>query len=447
MAYVVNDPNNRKRVIFKGLDGKRRTIRLGKMARRDADAIAGHVDAILSAALSRSPIATKTAEWLGDIPDTMYAKLVAAGLVNPREVTAVDRLGEHLDAYFAKRTDMKPASRLVLGHVVRNLRDYFSEDRALSTITAGDADDFSRWLVTGARKRGKADKSVKGLSPATIGKRLQWCSAIFRDAMRRKIITDNPFFGLKQPKATNPERKVYVPAENIEKVIEATADPEWKLLLSLARYLGLRIPSEAFSLTWDCIDWERGRIRIPSPKTEVHDKSFRIAPILPEVRPHLDRLFFADVSPNRSVYVLAGLRSRESAKAADRGFWANLNLRQHFLRLLGRAGVKPWPKLWHNLRASAQTDLTRRFPIHVVCDWLGNSVDIAREHYLQVTDADFEAALIPPEKAARNPARLMSEPTRIDAHREMGNEKTPCFQGVRPEGMAGAGFEPTTSRL
>lgn len=32
------------------------------------------------------------------------------------------------------------------------------------------------------------------------------------------------------------------------------------------------------------------------------------------------------------------------------------------------------------------------FPLHVVCDWIGNSATIAQKHYLQVTDSDFERA-------------------------------------------------------
>src|SRR5262245_42421699 len=67
---------------------------------------------------------------------------------------------------------------------------------------------------------------------------------------------------------------------------------------------------------------------------------------------------------------------------------ANLRL----LRAITRAGVKPWPKLFHNLRATRQTELVAKFPIHVVCKWLGNSPTVADKHYLQVTEADFERA-------------------------------------------------------
>jgi hypothetical protein len=41
------------------------------------------------------------------------------------------------------------------------------------------------------------------------------------------------------------------------------------------------------------------------------------------------------------------------------------------------------------MRSTRQTELVASgFPSHVVCAWLGNSTDVANEHYLQVTDAD-----------------------------------------------------------
>lgn len=70
-------------------------------------------------------------------------------------------------------------------------------------------------------------------------------------------------------------------------------------------------------------------------------------------------------------------------------------------RIIERAGVVPWPKVFHNLRASRQTELAERYPIHVVCAWLGNSEPIAKEHYLQVTEAHCEEAA---QKAAQSAA-------------------------------------------
>jgi hypothetical protein len=57
-----------------------------------------------------------------------------------------------------------------------------------------------------------------------------------------------------------------------------------------------------------------------------------------------------------------------------------------------RAGLQPWPHLFHALRASRETELAREYPIHVVRAWLGNIPRIAVKHHLQVTDADFARA-------------------------------------------------------
>ncbi len=190
----------------------------------------------------------------------------------------------------------------------------------------------------------------------------------------------------------NKERQVYVSAEIIERIIaEQAPSSEWRLLLAMARYLGVRVPSEPFSITWDCIDWEKSRLRIPNPKTEVHGKSFRVVPILPQVRPHLEAVF--NEAPEGSVYIFHRLRERDSMKHAEKGFWANCNLRKEFTKMLTRAGIHPWPRLWHNLRSSAQTDLANKLPAHVVCEWLGNTQAVAQQHYLQVTETHFEIAL------------------------------------------------------
>jgi hypothetical protein len=87
----------------------------------------------------------------------------------------------------------------------------------------------------------------------------------------------------------------------------------------------------------------------------------------------------------------------------------NCNLRTQFQRILAKAGLKPWPKLFQNLRATRETELAEEHPIHVVCAWMGNSKAVAIEHYLQVTDAHFE-------KAARNPAQQAAVPSAIESH-------------------------------
>ena len=135
--------------------------------------------------------------------------------------------------------------------------------------------------------------------------------------------------------------------------------------------------------------------------------------------------------------------------------WMNANLRTTFGKIVRRAGLQPRPRLFHNLRASRETELVEIYPVQVVTSWLGNTPSVAMRHYLMTTDEHFDAAVRgtpeSPQKAAQSAhAMKRTEPqTTWAAH-----EKTPVLPGFAsgcdstlPPEMAGTGFEPATSRL
>ena len=70
------------------------------------------------------------------------------------------------------------------------------------------------------------------------------------------------------------------------------------------------------------------------------------------------------------------------------------NLRTRFHKIIERAGLMPWERLFHNLRASRQTELEDQFPSHVVGAWMGDSEAVAKKRYLQVRDEHFEQAAL-----------------------------------------------------
>jgi hypothetical protein len=77
MASVVNDPKGRKRILFVAPDESRKAIRLGKIDRKSADAIARQVEALLSAKIGGQPVPRDTAAWLGNIgpkPSTSWRR-------------------------------------------------------------------------------------------------------------------------------------------------------------------------------------------------------------------------------------------------------------------------------------------------------------------------------------------------------------------------------------
>jgi hypothetical protein len=71
----------------------------------------------------------------------------------------------------------------------------------------------------------------------------------------------------------------------------------------------------------------------------------------------------------------------------------HLRADQGLYGVIGSFGlISGWPRLFHAMRGSRQTELQREFPLHVVCSWLGNSPRIAEQSYLLVTEDDFAKA-------------------------------------------------------
>jgi len=60
--------------------------------------------------------------------------------------------------------------------------------------------------------------------------------------------------------------------------------------------------------------------------------------------------------------------------------------------MIKRAGMVTWPRLFHNLRASCETDLMEKHRIHVVTAWIGNTPKIALTRFLQTLEGDFAKA-------------------------------------------------------
>ena len=232
--------------------------------------------------------------------------------------------------------------------------------------------------------------------------------------MRKKLIDADPFAGLTARVQGNAEKFYFVTREDSQKILDACLDDQWQLLFALSRFGGLRCPSEHLLLTWDDVNWEQQRITVHSPKTEHHaGKATRVIPIFPELRPYLEKVYHA--APEGTVHVIT--RYRDSA----------VNLRTHLLRIIARAGLEPWPKLWQNLRATRQTELEDHFPGHVVCKWIGNSQRVADEHYLHVTDDHYHAAV-----DCSAPAKSAA-PTSENNHRraKAGTQETQKTSGKR----------------
>lgn len=370
MASIVKQATGRREVQFMGIDGKRRTIRLGRVDQKVADTVRVRVEELLSAKATGESVSPQTAHWLRSLSDMFHERLARAKLVSPREVdvTRTDlTLHEFTDAYIRRRDDLKPASVTNLRQAQAKLDEYFGQSRKVSTINIAEAGDFRRTL----RKRYSEAYTAKLIVRARI---------FWRDGVDRGIVQLNAFSKVRAGSQVNTAKQHYVDRKTIEAAIKSCVDLEWKVIIALSRYAGLRCPSEHVRLRWKDIDWNHERFMVRSPKTEKHPgKATRMVPLFPELKIHLLALY--EQRHTEGEFVIQRTRS------------AAVNFRTHLLRCLREAGIQPWPRLFHNLRASCQTDLAESFPAHVVCAWIGNSEAIAQAHYLQTTDDHFARAV------------------------------------------------------
>ncbi|MHB1156057.1 MAG: tyrosine-type recombinase/integrase [Phycisphaerales bacterium] len=416
MASISNDPNGRRRIQFFDAKGERKTLRLGKVPLRYADAVKVKVEDLSHAATTGHAPADETSRWLANLDVDLYDKLAKAGLVKRRDSAT---LAGFIDAYIIRRTDVKASTRLVYDRVRRYLVDYFGEHQPLRDISPGDAD---AWRLNLAEKN-LADNTIR----RSCGVAKQW----FTSAVRSRLITDNPFAGLSASVRANAKRFYYISREQAQAVLDACPDAEWRLLFALARYGGLRVPSEALRLRWQDVDWSNERFTVTSPKTEHHEgHESRLVPIFPELLPYL-REVFEQAEPG-AVFCITRYQG------------GAMNLRTQLHRIIKRAGLAPWPKLWQNLRSTRETELADQFPAHVASAWIGNSVAVAVKHYLQVTEDHFRQAA---QNAAQKPTETERNDPQVEAAevvvenvtsagceglREM---TTPCMeQGVEGDG-------------
>jgi len=345
------------------VDGKRQYFPLGQVTKKVAERFANNIEQLIYERRCNVALSRNVANWLVDLDDIHYELLASLGFAESRNAPAI--ISNFIDAYISGRTDVTAARRAKLHNVKSRLLEHFG-DVEITSITAGDADEYGRWLLT-------------RLAPATAHKECQVVSQFFRHAFRKELIARNPFDGISVGQATNDDRRVFVDRDVFAKVLDACPDGQWRSVAALARYGGLRCASEIALLKWSDILWDEKRFVVTSPKTARYGKGSRTVPIFPELSPFLEEAY--DLASEVAVWVVPMLEGDKSK-----------NLGTTFNKIIRRAGVDAWPKPFQNLRSSRQTELEQDYPTYVVCSWLGNSPKIAQNHYLTVTEDHYRSA-------------------------------------------------------
>ncbi|MHC4520307.1 MAG: tyrosine-type recombinase/integrase [Planctomycetota bacterium] len=438
MASVAKDGNGgRRRILFiDPTDSRRRTLRLGKCSARAAGTVCRHTEELVSAKIRGHAIGPATAAWLTEIGDGLHERLAKVGLVEPRNRAPAAALGKFTADYIeSRRADAKPRTIKNLAQSRKELVRFFGEDKPMASITSGDAIEF-RLAMLG-----------RGLAENTVRRHLGRSRQFFSAAIDKELVAKNPFVH-KQIKVAvrgNPARRQFIPRTVIDRVLAVCEDDvQWQVIICLARYAGLRTPSETLALKWCDVDWENNLIIVRCPKLERLERhATRTIPLFAELRPVLLKAF--EESPTGSEFVIHKYRG------------GGTNLRSQFERLIRRSGQEPWGMPFQNLRSSREVELSETFPWFTVCSWLGHSREVAREHYMSVPVEHFaravagEPAPAGDGTAARKPAQQAHAEARKgpqSQRRENGESAfcevvqgvaTPCYdtesQPIPPRGV------------
>jgi len=364
----------RYRIEFR-YDGHRFCFSLGACGKDRAYAFKSNLEDLLDSRNLNCKLDKDTKLWLKGLPKETLAFLADAGLSG--DATRNLTLEAHIDEMLRTKRRL-PASKAACKPAHDSLKQYFGNDRQLHTISETDANEY--WSAIEDQRLGKPPLAV-----ATRIKRLNYCKAVFNAAVKSRKIDENPFANITEPGSqVNQARWHYYELAEVEAVLRSDAiSLELKSLVALARFAGLRCPSEASALRWADIDFEKKRLVVYNAKLGSGGRKgpYRTTPLRRRLEEVLREL--RNASPNHDGLVFGGPMARILKNP-----WRRL---KNALELLGIESSK---KPWQNLRGSYVTELRRAGLSRVqVAKWSGHSVEVADKHYDFETSSDFLSAV------------------------------------------------------
>lgn len=249
----------------------------------------------------------------------------------------------------------------------------------------------------------------RGLSARTIEYTNAVLQSALRQAVRWKLLADDPCVGVDLPRMKRREMEA-LSVEECRRFPAVAREAEWFALYALALTTGMR-PSEYLALKWSDIDWQRGAASVC--RTIQHSKagwlfddtkrkrSRRVVKLQDFVLKALDILRNSQL-PSKD-----GDGQAEHDLIFRSGMGSPLKQRtvkREFRRLLGVAGIRPI-RLYDLRHTAATLAVAAGVSVKVISDQLGHaSISFILERYSHVLPS------IQDEAAARVERMLMGPP-------------------------------------
>ena len=133
-------------------------------------------------------------------------------------------------------------------------------DNRLQSITTADMRLYRQWLLDGAGGKNKASQTTARLKMKTV-------SSIFLKAMAEGITNFNPVAALEALEEDDKLLRKPFTQEEVTQLIEAATSDEWRGLITMGAFTGLRLTDCAL-ITWDKINLKTGWIKMVPAKTK-----------------------------------------------------------------------------------------------------------------------------------------------------------------------------------
>jgi integrase len=171
------------------------------------------------------------------------------------------------------------------------LLEWLGPDRRKKPLESIAAQDARRWRES-LQDEGRAGKTVLSY--------LKDAGAIYRAAIREGLVSFNPFSALEAiDTSDSQERKPFTP-EEVSKLMDHAKNDEWRGLILVAAYTGLRL-GDAARLSWQSVDLEAKKITLIPSKTKKKKREVRI-PIHPDLLAFFESVPIHSDKPDAPVF-------------------------------------------------------------------------------------------------------------------------------------------------
>ena len=336
----------------------KKQIYLGKITARQEREILRIVEPLEEAAKLGIEATQTQLRAADDLNPKLREKLRNHGLL--KGLNARLTIGEFGEWWIESRTDISAKRKQDYLKTIEMLKDHFGVDQVINDISVGQAKKYR-------------DKLAENVAEATVAFRIKMIKCLFNNAVDYGYILANPFAKIKSGSQVN-DRFVYVPKETINAIIEDITCLQWKVIIVLWRYAGLR-QQEPLLLNWEDVDWANRKLTVHDSKR----KRDRVIPLWAEVEKALSDLFAVAEEGEPRVITIYKYGQQVDTE------WR---------RKIKRAGFDVWEKPCQNLRASCENDLDEAgLRNTAICEWMGHTKVVSRKHYMHITDTDFDKAL------------------------------------------------------